>query len=114
MSFFSHSDNSGLVYTPRQHVVVFSYKWSNFSLHPPKYHDLKEVYAFEFSEHVQFRRQNGTLPRAKFLRVNQRQKKKQPRLLQKKVVKGLPGTKYSKNKTKQEVSKKGKYQGKFI
>ena len=41
---------------------------------PPKNHNLKEVYAFEFSEQVQYRRQHGTLPKAKFLSVNQHQK----------------------------------------
>ena len=44
---------------------------------PPKNHNLKEVYAFEFSEQVQYRTQHGTLPRAKFLSVNQQQKNNQ-------------------------------------
>ena len=72
-----------MVYTPRQHVAVFSYKLSKLCPHPPKNHNLKEVYAFEFSEQVQYRRQHGILPRAKFLSVNQQQKR-QPRLLQQK------------------------------
>ena len=88
-----------MVYTPRQHVL-FSYKLSKFSPHPPppKYHNLKEVYAFEFSKQVQFRRQNGTLPGAKFLSVNQQQKNNQD-YYNKKVVKRPPETKYSKTTT---------------
>ena len=64
---------------------------------PPKNHNVKEGYAFEFSEQVQFRRKQGTLPRAKFLSVNQQQKHNQD-YYNKKMVKGPPGTKYSKNK----------------
>ena len=69
-----------MVYTPGQHVV-FSYKLSKLSPNHSKYHNLKKVYAFEFREQVQFRRQNGTVPGAKFLSVNQQQqqqKKKFP------------------------------------
>ena len=94
-----------MVYTPRQHIAVFSYKLSKFCLHPPKNHNLKEVYAFEFSEQVQFRRQHGTLPKAKFLSVNQQQKK-QPKLLQQK--KGQRTTRdqiFKKQNRTQEVSK---------
>ena len=87
-----------MVYTPRQHVAVFSYKLSKLCLHLPKNHNLKEVYAFEFSEQVKYRRKHGTLPRAKFLSVNQQQKNNQD-YYNKKMVKGSPGTKYSKNKT---------------
>ena len=93
MSFFRHSDNSGLVYTPRQHVAVFSYKLSKLCLHLLKNHNLKE-----FSEQVQYRRQHGTLPRAKFLSVNQQQKNNQD-YYNKKMVKGPLGTKNSKYKT---------------
>ena len=97
---FRHSDKSGLVYTPRQHVL-FSYKLNKFSSHPPpKYHNLKEVYAFEFSKQVQFRTQNGTLPIAKFLSVNQQ--KNNPDYYNNKVFKRLPGTKYTKKKTQQK------------
>ena len=93
-----------MVYTPRQHVV-FSYKLSKFSPNPQKYHNLKELYAFEFSKQVQFRRQNGTLPRAKFLSVNQQQKSNQ---------KTASNQIFKKLNTAQKVSEKGKYQGKFI
>ena len=43
---FLLSDNSGLVYTPRQLHVVFTYL-----LRPDRenYHNLKEVYSLEFS-----------------------------------------------------------------
>ena len=103
--FFRHSDNSGLVYTLRQHV--FSYKLSKFSPHPPKYHNLKEVYAIEFSKQIQIPRQNGTLPRAKFFSVNQQQKKtkiKQQKTIQKTTRDQI----LEKNNRAQEVSKKGK------
>ena len=93
-----------MVYTPRQHVV-FSYKLSKFSPNPQKYHNLKEVYTFEFSKQVQFRKQNGTLPRAKFLSVNQQQKSNQ---------KTASNQIYKKINRAQKVSEKGKYQGKFI
>ena len=96
-----HSDNSGLVYTPRQHVV-FSYKLSKLSSHPPKYHNLKEVYAFEFGKQVQFRRQNETLPRAKFLSVNQQQKSSQ-KTARDKIFK--------KHNRAPQASNEGKYQG---
>ena len=65
---------------------------------PKKYHDLKEVYAFEFSEQVQFRRQKGTLPRAKFLRVNQRQKKNNQDYYKKKWSKNCQGPNIQKTK----------------
>ena len=62
---------------------------------------------------VQFRRQNGTLARAKFLSVNQQQKK--PRLLQQKSTqKTATDQIFKKRKRAQEVSKQGKYQGKVI
>ena len=83
--FIRHADNSGLVYTPRQHVV-FSYKLSKFSPQAPKYNNLKKVYAFEFSKQVQLRRQNGTLQKAKLISVNKQQKKNQDYHI-KKVVK---------------------------
>ena len=45
------SDNSGLVYTPRKLLVVFSYKKKNpYDLTERKYNNLKEVYAFKFSK----------------------------------------------------------------
>ena len=102
--FFRHSDNSGLVYTQGQHVV-FSYKLSKFSPNPKKYHNLKEVYAFEFSKQVQFRRQKGTWPRAKFPSVNQQPKRNQ-KTARNQIFKTL--------NREQKVSEKGKYQGKFI
>ena len=95
-----------MVYTPRQHVAVFSHKLSKLCLHPPKNHNLKEVYAFEFSEQVQYRRQHGILPRAKFLSVNQQQKR-QPRLLQQKNGQRTPRDQiFKKQNRAQEVSKK--------
>ena len=97
-----------MVYTPRQHVAVFSYKLSKLCLHPQKNHNVKEVYAFEFSEQVQFRRKHRSLPRAKFLSVNQQQKK--PRLLQQKNGQRTPRDQiFKKQKRAQEVIKKGKY-----
>ena len=63
---------------------------------------------------LQFRRQNVTLQEAKLLSVNQQQKNTNSDTI-KKVVKRPPQTKYSKvQKRRQKVSKKGKYQGKFI
>ena len=89
-----------MVYTPRQHVAVFSYKLSKLCLHPAKNHNLKEVYAFEFSEQVQYRRKHGTLPRAKFLSVNQR-------LLQQKNGQRTPRDQiFKKQNRAQEVSTK--------
>ena len=93
-----------MVYTPGQHVE-FSYKLSKFSPNPQKYHNLKEVYAFELSKQVQFRRQNGTLPRTKFPSVN-RQPKSSQKTARNQIFKTL--------KRAQKVSKNGKYQGKFI
>ena len=46
---FLLSDNSGLVYTPRQLHVVFSYKLNLLWPAKENYHNLKEVYSFEFS-----------------------------------------------------------------
>ena len=92
-----------MVYT--QGHVVFSYKLSKFSPNPPKYHNLKEVYASEFRKQVQFRRQNGTLPRAKFPSVNQQPKSSQ-KTARNQIFKTL-------NRAQKE-SEKGKYQGKFI
>ena len=46
---FLLSDNSGLVYTPRQLHVVFSYKLNLLRPDRENYHNLKEVYSFEFS-----------------------------------------------------------------
>ena len=46
---FLLSDNSGLVYTPRQLHVVFSYKLNLLRPDRETYHNLKEVYSFEFS-----------------------------------------------------------------
>ena len=85
VSFFVTLTILDLVYTPRKHVV-FRYKLRKLSPHPPKYHNIKEVYAFEFTKQVQFCRQNETLPRAKFLSVNQQQKQNQD-YYNKKVVK---------------------------
>ena len=62
---------------------------------------------------VQFRRQNGTLPRAKFLSVNQQQKKNKITTT-KKYSKTATDQTFKKRNRAQEVSKKGKYQGKFI
>ena len=95
--WYIHQDNM---------LLVFSYKLSKLCLHPPKNHNLKEVYAFESSEQVQFRRQHGTSPRAKFLSVNQQQKK-QPRLLQQKNGQRTPRDQiFKKQNRTQEVSKK--------
>ena len=46
---FLLSDNSGLVYTPRNLHVVFSYKLNLLRPDRENYHNLKEVYSFEFS-----------------------------------------------------------------
>ena len=46
---FLLSDNSGLVYTPRQLHVVFSYKLNVLRPNRENYHNLKEVYSFEFN-----------------------------------------------------------------
>ena len=93
-----------MVYKQGQHVE-FSYKLSKFSPNPQKYHNLKDVYAFEFSKQVQFRRQNGTLPRAKFPSVNQQPKSSQ-QTARNHIFKTL--------NTAQKISEKGKYPGKFI
>ena len=85
-----------MVYTQGQHVV-FSYKLSKLSPNHSKYHNLKKVYAFEFREQVQFRRQNGTVTGTKFLSVNQQQQQKRVSY-NKNGVKRPSGTKYSKNK----------------
>ena len=47
---FLLSDNSGLVYTPGQLHVVFSYKINLLRPDRENYQNLKEVYSFEFSK----------------------------------------------------------------
>ena len=48
VSFVLLSKYSGLVYTPIQLHVVFSYKLNLLRSNSKKYHNLKEVYPFEF------------------------------------------------------------------
>ena len=67
-------ENSGLVYTPRQLHVVFGYKLNLLRPDRENYTNLKEVYSVEFSKESSVSWTHETLPKAKFLRVNQQLK----------------------------------------
>ena len=76
MQVFRSFENYGLVYTPRQLHAVFSY---NLNLFRPERENIriwKKFPLLNLVKKVRLRIQNETLPRDKFLTVNQQQKSK--------------------------------------